>query len=393
MRRPATLMLVAVLALAAWSPAAFAGFPAGIPQSLAGASGRATAAELKTAQASVDAALKVRKQRFEGWQKAARAREAGAADVANKKRAGVSGGPLEGALKSALALDEEAARARSSLLAAEAEVARGGAALLKIYDALLVERRRVVEALPAQSAARAQAASAYKDLSTQRDAVRGALLPVLGERGERGDQGELPRVDLDARADDDVETLLEKADLARDLEARFLRQADAVRKRIAELEEEQAVAREVSGMVGRSQLFDEEDRRVLVLRAEATPSNSPPPTARSSVNGPQSGSDDVSFDGAPEVEGVGAAPPPPSFAVSAPSNNLVSSGTTSPPTLPRSEQIVGLVQTDAAMSGLLTSSGASVDALRALEMKLKAQAGALRDKSKKLKSEAKSRAQ
>jgi hypothetical protein len=403
--RPSLALTLALLL--AGSPAlASSAWPMGATGSLAAASSRATAAELKAAQVSVDAALKVRKQRFDAWQKAAKAKDAAAADVAAKKRAGVSGAPLEGALKKALALDEEAARARSSLLAAESDVARGGASLLKLYDALLVERRKSVEALPAQTAQRAQAASAYKDLSAQRDAVRAALLPVLTERGaDVGASPALPRgVDLDARADDDVETLLEKADLARDLEARFLRQAEAVRKRIAELEEENAVAREVSGMVGRSQLFDEEDRRVVVLRSEnanATGANSggnERAAGGAPAPAPETDDGDV-FEGAPD--GTNNAPPPGDpgtttnggndFVQAAPPAAFANTG--APPTLTRTEQSLGLAQTDAAMAGLLSSSGASVESLRALEAKLKAQATSLRDKSKKLKTEAKTRAQ
>lgn len=405
MLRPSLALTLALLL--AGSPAMASALPlGGVAGSMPAASSRATAAELKAAQASVDAALKVRKQRFDAWQKAAKAKEAAAADVAAKKRAGVAGAPLEAALKKALALDEDAARARSVLLAAESDVARGGAALLKLYDALLVERRKAVEALPAQTTARAQAASAYKELSAQRDAVRAALLPVLTERGaDVGASPALPRgVDLDARADDDVETLLEKADLARDLEARFLRQAEAVRKRIAELEEEQAVAREVSGMVGRSQLFDEEDRRVVVLRSETSQNATAGGGGNDNGGNRAAGDDDAdapAFDAAPEeldpgTGGPAPAPPPNG------NNGVVADNArevpaafanTGTPTLTRTEQSLGLAQTDAAMAGLLSSSGASVESLRALEAKLKAQATSLRDKSKKLKSEAKNRAQ
>lgn len=406
MRRPLALMLALLLS---GSPALASALPMGVTGTLPAASSRATAAELKAAQVSVDGALKVRKQRFDAWQKAAKAKDAAAADVAAKKRAGVAGAPLEAALKKALALDEDAARARSSLLAAESDVARGGATLLKLYDALLVERRKTVESLPAQTAARAQAASAYKDLSTQRDAVRAALLPVLTERGaDMGASPSLPRgVDLDARADDDVETLLEKADLARDLEARFLRQAEAVRKRIAELEEEQAVAREVQGSIGRSQLFDEEDRRVVVVRSE-TAGNTATNGANNGANnggnraaGDADQSDDPAFEAAPGTDtlddGTNAAPPAApapegggDLVQAAPPAAFANTGT---PTLTRTEQSLGLAQTDAAMAGLLSSSGASVQSLRALEAKLKSQATSLRDKSKKLKTEAKTRAQ
>jgi hypothetical protein len=366
------------------------------------ASGRTTAAELKAAHGAVDAALKLRRHRLDAWQRADRAKETGAADVAHKKRAGVSGALLKDVLREALALDEEATRARSALLAAEAEVARGGAALLELYDALLLERRRAVEALPAHGAARAQAAAVYQQLSAQRDGVRTALLPVLAERslGALERAGELPRVDLGAHADDDVETLLEKADLARDLEARCLRQAEAVAKRIAELEEEQAVARELSGVVGRSQLFDEEDRRILVLRPAAVNAGTSGTNNNRSTNAPASDAIDVFPNSSPGESAGGRAPAPPSVpsafaggdgATSSPAA-LASPAAGSPP-LQLAEQSLGLLPTDAALSGLFTSSGASVEALRALEAKLKAQALMLRDTSQKLKTEAKARAQ
>ncbi len=397
--RPFLALTLAVLL--AGSPAFASALPVGVAGSLPAASSRATAAELKAAQASVDAALKVRKLRFDTWQKAAKAKDAAAADVAAKKRAGVAGAPLEGALKKALALDEDAARARSVLLAAESDVARGGASLLKLYDALLVERRKAVEALPAHTASRAQAAAAYKDLSAQRDAVRAALLPVLTERGaDVGASPALPRgADLDARADDDVETLLEKADLARDLEARFLRQAEAVHKRIAELEEAQAIAREVQGTIGRNQLFDEEDRRVVVVRSETSTAAAGNGGGENRAAAPVDDNDDPSFaEGAPDLENSDGTAPPPAppgtggndAVQAAPPAAFANTGT---PTLTRTEQSLGLAQTDAAMAGLLSSSGASLQSLRALEAKLKAQATSLRDKSKKLKTEAKTRAQ
>lgn len=372
---------------------------------MAAAPARATAQELKAAQQAVDAALKVRKQRFAGWQKAARARDAAAADVARRKRAGEGGAALESALKSALALDEEAARTRSALLAAEANVARGGAALLKLYDALLVERRRVVEGLAPHSPARAQAVTSYRELATQRDAVRQALLPVLRE--EREEQGAaLPSgLDLDVAADDDVESLLEKADLARDLEARFLRQAEAVRRRIGELEEERAVARDVSGMVGRSQLFDEEDRRLLVVRTEAgaQPKGANGGTGdgggRNGIDndgardGPALGADDGFLAPAPEGAADAAGPPPPAGGDASPTAPPTFSSPAVPSVLVRSEQGLSLPRTDAALAGVLASSETSVESLKALEQKLKAQAQALRDKARQLKGEARARGQ
>ncbi len=358
--------------------------------SIAGA-GRVTAAELKGAQAAVDHALKTRKQRLESWQRAQNKRDAAAADVEKKKKAGVRGAALEDALKGALSLDEAAAHARSQLLASESAVSTQGAALLRLYDALLVERRRGVEALPAESSARAQAVTAYRALAAQRDAVRQALLPVLGNDIDVA----LPDgVDLEAHPDDDVETLLDKADLARDLEARFLRQAHAVRQRIRELEEEEAVAKDVSGMVGRSRLFDEEDRRLFVVHPEQTQTQSTSSGTTRSTTGndardpsatvgagngdfgdvPQ----DAQSPAPPESGGSTASPPPSAFA-----------SVTPPPAPVRAEQVTA-PQTDPAIAGLLSSSTVSVDSLKALEKKLEAQAAALKGKSKALRSQAQS---
>lgn len=388
--RPLCRSLAALLAALLAAAPAFASQPA-LPLAGQVAGARTSAAELKAAQAAVDASLKVRKQRSDAWQKAARARDAAAQDVAAKKRAGITGAPLEAALKKALALDEEAARARSALLSAESDVARGGAELLRLYDAILVEKRRAVEALPAQSAARADAVTTYRQLAAQRDAVRQALLPVLGDAPAAP---ELPKgVDLEARSDDDVETLLEKADLARDLEARFLRQAEAVRRRIAELEEEQAVAKDVSGMIGRSQLFDEEDRRIPVLRTETTTTTTGGNNALSggTNNDAARGTTGGNFFGdgasAPEASDVDSAPPP--AAPGGVSGTPVTSVTTT--SVVRTEQAFALPLNDPGIASALSSS-TSVESLKALEAKLKAQAQALRDKSKKLKGAAEERA-
>ena len=371
----------------------------GLPHEL-GTAQRDLAGELRAARAQVDAALKLRKQRLESWQKAVAARDTAAAQVAAKKRAGAATG-LEGAQRKTFALDEDVTRARSQLAAAEADVARGGAQVLSLYDALLVEQRRSVDA--AAASARPAAVQAYRSLAAQRDAVRQALLPVLQDASATAASAS-PGADLEPRADDDVETLLEKADLARDLEQRLIRQMDAVRHRIAELEEEQAVARDVAGMVGRNALFDEEDRRLLVVRTETTTravNNGPAPERNSGGGGGGGGgavgggapTDDAdsstpppAFEGEPSADGVGSEAPP-----AAPPGGVSSGlGTVSSTTVLRTEQGLAVPATDAGLQGLLSSS-TSVGSLKALQKKLQSDAVRARDKAKKLRVEAEQR--
>ena len=221
---------------------------------------------LRAGHARVNEALSARKAVHMKWQSAVKARDEAAAQVERSKRAGERGTELEEALRRALVLDEAANVARSSLLAKEAEVARRGAELLSVYDALLVEVRRQIEGLPIADPRRAREVRAYQALASQRDQVRQALSPVLApevdaELGLGADVRPLP--------DDDIETLLEKADLARDLEERFLRRAALVRRRIAELEEESALARDVKDLVRSQSLFDEEQRRLVVMSPTA----------------------------------------------------------------------------------------------------------------------------
>lgn len=398
--RSAPLALALLLA-AALVPSAGRAAPTGVslPHEL-GTAQRDLAGELRSARAQVDASLKQRKQRLESWQKAVATRDAAAAQVAAKKRAGDAAG-LEAAQRKTFLLDEEVTRARSQLAAAEAEVARGGAQLLSLYDALLVEQRRSVDAAAAST--RPAAVQAYRSLAAQRDAVRQALLPVLADASATAAPA-APGADLEPRADDDVETLLEKADLARDLEQRLIRQMDAVRHRIAELEEEQAVARDVAGMVGRNALFDEEDRRLLVVRTETTTravNNGPGPERNSGGGGgggaaaggggaptddADSSSPPPAFEGEPSADGVGGEAPP------APPPSGVSSGpsTVSSTTVLRAEQVLAVPATDAGLQGLLSSS-TSVGSLKALEKKLQADAARARDKAKKLRVEAQQR--
>lgn len=224
------------------------------------------AVELKGQQERTDQALSRREKAARTARAAAKARDAAAAAVARLKQSGQRGPTLEGALQSALAKDEAAARARSAVAAADADVAREGARLLGLYDAVLAERRRAVDAAPA--ARRKEAVDAYRALVAQRDAVRQALAPVLTSSSLDADEDPVEHASLAVGADDDVETLLEKADLARDLEARLKRRADSVHRRIAELRDEASLEGDVAASVARGQLFDEEDRRLSITRSD-----------------------------------------------------------------------------------------------------------------------------
>lgn len=374
MRASLACLLLVTGALALGASGALAHGMWAVPSLVAGASARAVAGDLRTAQAQVDASLKQRKKRFAAWQSAAAARDDAAQKLQAMKRAGAEPALLEDALARALLLDERAARARSSLLAAEADVAAGGAELLRRYDAVLLERRRAVEALAPTDVDRGGAVLAYRELAAQRDAVRRALLPVLRDGGAAAAVAD---PDLEARADDDVEALLAKADLARDLEDRALRQATTIARRVRELEEERAVARDVSGMVGRSQLFDEEDRRLLVVRQDLQAASATGLGAR--PNAPAEATDE-----APSTGDDASGPPVgPSLTTTAPTNSGA---------FVQTEQAFFGPQTDASIAGMLSSSAVSLDELVALERVLRARAASLRQRSQHLKAEARTRA-
>lgn len=263
MRRLPTALLAALLGFLPLGEAHASRGPAlSALSSVAGQTAAQLTGRLRTAHQQTDAALKLRRGRFDAWQAAVEARDAAAAQVERMKVAGQRGPDLEAALRAALVLDEKTNLARSQLMAAEAEVARSGAELLRVYDAVLTLQRREADALPARDGRRESALAAWQALAQQRDKVRRSLGPVLRQSGAI-DVG--TDVSVEARPDDDVETLLEKADLARDLEERFLRRAQAVERRIEELVEERAVARDVAGLVRSQSLFDEDDMRLRVV--------------------------------------------------------------------------------------------------------------------------------
>lgn len=267
------------------------------------------AVELKAQQEKTDQALALREKAARASKDAARARDKAAASVARLKQQGQRGPVLESALQQALAKDEAAARARSAVAAADADVAREGARLLRLYDAVLAERRRAVDAAPA--ARRQDAVDAYRALVAHRDAVRAALAPVLAPVSAANDGvDDVAHAGLDVGADDDVEALLEKADLARDLEARLLRRADAVRRRIAELKDEASLEGDVADSLARGALFDEEDRRLAVTRSDLTGSKAVGlPVATSTTSSTQARAPEV---GAAPNDALSLNDPPPS---------------------------------------------------------------------------------
>ena len=367
----------------------------------------AAAAELRAAQERTNRALVVRKARLDAWRTTAVARDEAAATVARLKKDGAPRSGLEGALRTALARDEAAARARSALSAAEAQVARDGAELLRLYDAVLLERRRVVDSHPLQDPRRRDAVAQYRTLAAQRDAVRQALLPALRD-DQQAPLGPV-RMDLQPAADDDVETLLEKADLARDLEDRYRRRADAVLSRLRELEEEAAVARDVVGLVQRGQLFDEEDRRLLVVRpdlqnaratglpgtaAGAPQSRGGSVAPRENSNAPNEAApappprapdaDDGFFEADPSAQGRGndVVPTPPA---------LVTAPPPAPAATPGTAERAFSAGNDAALQAWMAT-GTSVEELRALEKKLRSEAKRLQGQQTELKKEAARRA-
>jgi hypothetical protein len=150
-----------------------------------------------------------------------------------------------------------------------------------------------------------------------------------------------------------------------------------VAERRRELEEEQAVARDVRGLVGRSQLFDEEDRRLLVVRQDLQPAQA----SGAARSGPESDPSTDSNDSE-----VGATPGVPASPV------LATGSAGHAPAFAQTEQGFFGPQTDSGIAGLLSSPSVSADELRALEVRLRADARVLRAKSRQLKAEAQSRA-
>ena len=371
-------------------------------------------ARLQAGHGRVNQAIKLRRDRERAFTLARDARDVAAATVAGLKSNNVAGDALENALRTALNLDQEAARARSSLADAEAQVAKAGAQLLGLYDAVLRLKRKEVLELREDDPRRRKAHAAYRQLAERRDRVRGALAPVLARAG-----GQSGGANLDIEPDDDVGVLLEKADLARDLEERFLRRARAIQKRIRELEEQADLARSVNELSRDESLFDENSRRLLVAGEALTSGTNErrapggggglqndeslaaaPPPAIVVVEGdspppPPPAPADPSIDDAPESE----ASEPPDFAnnvggdLGARSDNDtvdVPVDVDPGPSRGVAEQIF-LGATDAEIDALISSGRVSLKQLKALQKKALTEARQAKKKSQALRDEVKKR--
>ena len=227
----------------------------------AASSPRQTQALLEKGHQDVNQALAVRAQRLKEYQRVVAERDEAAKSVRRLKERNQKSAQLETALQNALNLDEIVSMKRADLAGAESDLATKGARLLELYDQALLDKRSEVERFQRQNTQRRRSLQTYRRLSEQRDRVRVALRPVLNRPSTLPNK-KLPA--LEVRSDDDIETLLDKADLARDLEERFLRQAEAVRKRILEMEAERSLARDVIGLIQNESLFDESDRRLVM---------------------------------------------------------------------------------------------------------------------------------
>lgn len=422
------------------APAALARTPVPLDaaRAIAGATPGELLRRLKASHARVDRALGLRRSRFDAWQLTVLKRDEAAGRVEQMKREGQRGDALDRALRETLVLDERANIARSQLMAAEAQVAKNGADLLRLFDATLTLKRREIEEARTK-AQRTKLVKTYGALAAQRDKVRRSLGPVLRAGDKR-----TPGADrsVSAQPTDDIETLLEKADLARDLEDRFLRRAQAVEVRIREAMEEQAVARDVAGLLQSQRLFDEDDMRLFVVSgdvgaakslASALPAGGgggapallgapaadslSPGAAEERAEDTQSDGDGVFTGG---VEGPDAAPPAPAAppadpmappeagAVNDDANNSFESDTggdraadVATPlapdiggvALPRSaERAFAAGSADVRLEALLSSGELTLPQLRTLQKKLRARAAKMRAQESTLKGEVERRA-
>lgn len=240
-------------------------------------------AALKQAHGQVNEALKVRGERLRSFEALLVRRERAASRLQRLKTEGRTQLVIDRAMREALVLDEEAQRARAALLAAEANVARQGAALLELFDLVLAQQNRAIRAMSPDDARRRTALAQYQRLAQQRAQVRQLLRPVLDDAADTGSDASLDEVR--AAPTDDVETLLEKADLARDLEERFRRRAAEVRRRIQQLEQQRSLARTTVGMVQEQELFGERDYRPVFSGGQAGAGPSVPSASNSREGG------------------------------------------------------------------------------------------------------------
>ncbi|MCP4502180.1 MAG: hypothetical protein GY822_19660 [Deltaproteobacteria bacterium] len=382
----------------------FAGICGGALPAFADA--KPTLIALKQAHQRVNQALARRKIEAHQLDKVKSARDEKVSQVAELKAKNASEKDLHLLLREALVLDENVAFERAQLVAADGEVARTGASLFQLYDGLLLKKRREIESPTRSRAAKKRSLQAYRMLAKERDALRRLLAPAMGNlQSRRGDLEAAIRI----QEDDDAETLLEKADLAHDLEERYFRRAAAVRRRIIELEQERVLARDVLGLARTQGLFDESDRRLqgsalasaasrrtlsgaalgaLAFPAETEERSSndetfdtaPPPQASGedpTVAGDTDGLDDFSEE---ESGDSNADSSPPSFALQG----------IEPPSF-RVESAFSNLQSQTANLEQLLSGDLSLQELKTLEKRLKAHARQMKKQSATLEKTARHR--
>ncbi len=429
-RRTARLWARSTLVVAAMA-GTLAASPAVARAPLSGLSAIATASpqeimkRLRRGHGQVDALLLARAKQAEKVSALRRDRDAAANRVDGMKQRAERGAALEKSLRAALVLDENFTYAQSQLVALDGEIAREGAQLLRLYDAILNEKHKEARKYGVKDARRAKVQQAYRALVQRRDGVRQALLPVMGESSSSAPS---TGVELVARPDDDIESLMDKADLARDLETRFLRRAQAVRKRIKQLEAERTLARDVIGIASTDSLFDESDHRVLISRGGvragvgvATPfgngggNRALLAAAENAPNAPVQAEVDADdfLAGEPGGQDVGAPAPPsegetadPTIDITNGFENADNDGVTDgnrndapvpnliAPALPAgvTERAFAGETSDQNLAALMASDTLTLPQLRALERKLEREAARLRGQSKKLRKEVSARA-
>jgi len=391
------------------------------------------AERIAEAHAATDAALRARQSVVLRHRALVKERDQAALAVDAEKRALAAGKSSAARVSQMMAVanksDERVQAAHAEVRAADREVSARGAELLKLYDALLVEKKRELGRLSTNDTRRAPLVVAYQRFAEQRDVMREALRPALVDVPDLARKAP----SLDVHAGDDVETLLEKADLARDLEARLVAQADALRRRIQEIESEQGLARDVAGLARTGALFDEADRRLRVP-ASVTTARGPVrvtlptfalPSAALGASGGDASVDEEAPGAPPASENSNVpppapdpadptVPPPPSDGVDVPSENdgdftagegiddspgVVNDGSRddAPAALgvggssgstgaraPTEQVFIGGRDGRTTLDTLVATEGMSLDELRVLEKKLRADAARARQQGKTL---------
>lgn len=412
--------------VALFAPASVAQAPLSGLTAVAAASPQEIMKRLRRGHAQVDALLRARASQAAKVSALQSDRDAAASRVDQMKQRNERGAALEKSLRQALVLDENYTFAQSQLVALDGEIAREGAQLLRLYDAILIEKNKEARKFAKTHPGRKKAQQAYRVLAQRRDAIRQALLPVMGQSSANAPAA---GVEFVARPDDDIESLMEKADLARDLETRFLRRAQAVRKRIQQLEAERTLARDVIGIASTDSLFDESDHRVLISRAgvragagvaapvgsgptlftasaEDASAGAPPPTGeRASPVGEEFGESEPPGVAQPAPPTDDGAEADPDFNLNNGLETVDNNGIGDQPGARETPNIVapplptGVTEraflgdtSERELAALMASDTLTLPQLRALEKKLEREAARLRGQSKKLRKEVKTRA-